>query len=128
MNGATITPKWMIWVGWILTIAAAGMFIMSGVMKFLKPPELIEGLQKFGWDMKLVPALAIVELASTLLFMIPQTAVLGAVLLTGYLGGAIATHVRVEDQFFIPIILGVVVWAALWLRESRLRSILPLRK
>ena len=69
-----------------------------------------------------------VELLSTLLYVIPQTSVLGAVILTGYLGGAVATHVRVGDVFVAPLGLGVLVWAGLFLRDARIRALLPLRR
>ena len=77
-----------------------------------------------------MPALGIVELGSTLLYIIPQTAVLGAILLTGYLGGAVATHVRVADwsHMPIPLVLGILVWVGLYLRDARIRSLAPLAK
>lgn len=121
------SPKWMHWVGWLLAVLPALMLLMSAVMKFVKPPDMMENMAKFGWDEKPMLILGIIEMTATILFLIPQTAVLGAVLLTGYLGGAIATHVRVGDPFIIPAIMGVVVWAALWLRDSRIRALLPLR-
>jgi uncharacterized membrane protein YphA (DoxX/SURF4 family) len=120
--------KKAVWVGWILTILPALMLIMSGVMKLLQPPEVIEGFTKMGWDSSLAVGLAIVELGCTILYLVPRTSVLGAVLLTGYLGGATATHVRIGDSFLIPIVLGIVIWGALYLREERLRWLLPLRR
>jgi hypothetical protein len=71
--------------------------------------------------------LGIVEIACTVVYAIPQTAVLGAILLTGYLGGAIATHVRLEEGFLPPVILGVLVWLGIYLRDARLRALLPFR-
>lgn len=124
MTGAT---KTQIWIGWILTVLVAAMMLMSGVMKILKPDPVSEGFPKMGWDIGLAMPLAIVEIAAALCFLLPPTAVLGAVLLTGYLGGAIATHVRVGDQFLIPVALGVVVWLAIYLRDARLRPLLPFR-
>jgi hypothetical protein len=75
----------------------------------------------------LVP-LGIVELACTILYIVPQTSVLGAILLTGYLGGATATHLRVEESWIGPVLLGILVWLGLFLRDCRLRALLPLRK
>ena len=121
-------PKWMTWTGWILSVLVAGMLTMSGVFKIMPPPEAAEGFAHLGWPMKLAIALAVVELGSTLLYLIPATAGLGAILLTGYLGGATATHVRIEEAFFMPVILGVVVWIALLLRDPRLRALIPFRK
>lgn len=71
--------------------------------------------------------LGIVELACVVIYLIPQTAVLGAILLTAYLGGATATHVRISDAFFIPIIVGMLIWLGLYLRDGRIRELLPLR-
>jgi hypothetical protein len=71
--------------------------------------------------------IAIVELACVLLYAIPRTSVLGAILLTGYLGGAISTHVRAGEPFYLPLGVGVIVWLGLFLRDARLRALLPLR-
>lgn len=114
--------------GWILTILPVLMLVMSAVMKLTKPPEVIEGFKKLGWDESLALALAIVELGSAIIYLIPRTAVLGAILLTGYLGGAIATHVRLHEPFHIPLILGIVIWGGLYLRDERIRALLPLRR
>ena len=114
-------------IGWILTVLPALMLIFSAVMKFVKPPDLIKGFADLGLDVRLALGLGILELACTILYLIPRTAVLGAILLTGYLGGAVLTHLRVGEQFFGPIILGVVLWGGLFLRDPRLRALLPLR-
>ena len=103
------------------------MLLMSGVMKFLKPTEVVEGFAKLGWPDNLAQGLGVVELVCTALYVIPRTSVLGAILLTGYLGGAIATHVRIGDPFLVPVILGVVLWLGLYLRDARLRALIPLR-
>lgn len=121
-------PKWMLWAGWIITILPAGMLLMSGVMKFLEPtPQVVEGFDHLGWDLRLALALGILEVACTILYLFPGTAVLGAILLTDYMGGAIATHVRVGDDFFIQAGIGVLVWLGLYLRDPRLRALLPWR-
>jgi hypothetical protein len=86
-------------------------------------------METLGWSTKLLMPLAIVEFTCTLLYIIPQTSVLGAILLTGYLGGAVATHVRIEDPSFVtPIIAGILVWLGIFLRDARLRTLVPLRK
>jgi hypothetical protein len=74
----------------------------------------------------LVP-IGLLELLCAVLYLVPQTALLGAVLLTGYLGGAVATHLRIGEPFVLPLVLGVLIWAGLWLRDPRLRGLLPLR-
>lgn len=75
----------------------------------------------------MIIALGVTELACTLIYVVPQTATLGAILLTGYLGGAIATHVRIADPFWGPAVGGILVWLGLFLREPRLRKLIPLR-
>jgi hypothetical protein len=124
-------PKWMTWTGWIISILPVAMLVMSGVMKLQKPPEVLEGIEKLGWSEDLLPSLAIVEIGCAVIYLFPPTAVLGAILLAGYLGGAIATHMRAGDPFIpsmlVPIVLGVVVWLGVYLREPRLRAVLPWR-
>jgi uncharacterized membrane protein YphA (DoxX/SURF4 family) len=124
-------PKWMVWVGWIISILPVLMLIMSGVMKFMLPEDVVKTFVHLGWDVNLAFALGIVELSCAAIYVIPGTAVLGAILLVGYLGGAVATHVRAGDPFFqtaiIPIILGILVWGGLWMRDARVRALLPLR-
>jgi len=119
--------KKLLWAGWIASALPVLMLIVSGVMKFVKPAPLVEGFARFGYSDSLALGIGIVELACTVIYLIPRTSVLGAILLTGYLGGATATHVRIGDPFFVPIVLGVLVWAGLLLREERLRALLPLR-
>ena len=122
------TPMWLILVGWIFTLLPAAGLIMSGAMKFMhiKPPE---GSPDIGWSASIVPFLAIVEIGCVFLYLFPRTAVLGAILLTGYLGGAVATHVRIGDygHFYIPIIIGALVWLGLLFRDARVRALMPIR-
>lgn len=120
-------PKWMTWVGWIISILAVLMLLMSAVFKFIKAPEAVDGMEKLGWDAGKLLTLGILESACALIYLFPRTAMLGAILLTAYLGGAVATHVRVSDAFISPIVGGVLVWLGLWLREPRLRALTPLR-
>jgi len=126
IQAAPVSKK-ALWAGWIISVLPVLMLTMSGVMKLLKPPFVVEGSTKLGWDESLILALGITELTCTILYLIPRTAVLGAILLTGYLGGAVATHVRLGEPFFVPIVLGVLVWGGLWLRDERLRALAPLR-
>jgi uncharacterized membrane protein YphA (DoxX/SURF4 family) len=115
--------------GWILSLLPALLLIFSAVMKFAKPPSVIDGFHQFGYPDRLIVPLGIVELACAILFLIPRTATLGAVLLAGYLGGAVATNVRVGNPAFIaPFLCGVVLWLGLFLRDRRLRVLLPLRQ
>lgn len=119
--------KKMLWAGRILSTLPVLMLLFSAAMKFVRPPEMAEGFAHLGYPLSLALGLAILEVACTLLYVIPRTSVLGAILLTGYLGGATATHLRVGDPFFAPVVLGVLVWAGLYLRDVRLRALLPLR-
>ena len=120
--------KTMLWAGRIVSALPVLMLLFSGVLKLVKPAPVVESFTRFGYDESLILVLGIVEIACTLIYVIPQTSVLGAVLLTGYLGGATATHVRIGDPSFVaPIIFGVLIWGGLFLRDARIRALLPLR-
>jgi hypothetical protein len=122
--------KKMYWAGWVVSVLPAAMLVLSGIMKLFPPPEAIDGFTKLGWSINVAVLLAVLELGSTALYLAPQTAVLGAILLTGYLGGAVATHVRVFDygSCVMPVLLGVLVWLGLFLRDARVRDLIPIRK
>jgi hypothetical protein len=109
-------------------ILPALMLIMSAVMKFTLNKQAIEGFGHLGWPTNLAIPLGVIELACTILYLFPRTAVLGAILLTGYLGGAIATTVRVGDGFVPALIMGILLWGGLYLRDLRLRQLLPITK
>jgi hypothetical protein len=120
--------KLALWIGRIISALPVLMLVMSGVMKLLKPEPVVQGFSQLGWDESLALTLGILELGCTLIYVIPRTSVLGAILLTGYLGGAIATHVRIGDPSFVTaLVLGVLVWLGLYLRDVRLRALIPLR-
>jgi hypothetical protein len=97
-------------------------------MKFNLPPDAKEGLQKVGWKEEQVANLAIVEMSCAAIYLFPPTSVLGAILVTGYLGGAVATHVRIHEGFAVPLILAVIAWGGIYLRDPRLRALLPWRR
>lgn len=120
----------LFWLGWLMTILPVLVLAMSAFMKVRQPypPEVLQGMEHLGWSTHLLPALAITEVLCSVIYLIPQTAVLGAILLTGYLGGATATHVRVGDAFAAPIIVGVLVWLGLFLRDPRVRALIPWRR
>src|SRR5256714_1903380 len=115
------------WIGHAVSAFPVLMLFVSGIMKFAKPGFVVEGMAQHGYPEGIILGLGVVELTCTVLYLIPQTSVLGAILLTGYLGGATATHVRVGDPFYTPVLLGVLVWGGLYLRDKRLRALLPLR-
>lgn len=124
----TAISKRMLWAGRLMSALPVLMLLMSATMKFVKPANAVEGFEHLGYDMGLATGLGIVELSCIALYLFPRTSYLGAILLTGYLGGATATHVRVGDPtFFMPIVLGVLVWGGLFLRDPRLRALIPLK-
>jgi hypothetical protein len=115
------------WIGWVLSTLPVLLLLMGPVMYMTNRAMVIDGMEKHGYPTRVALPLVIVELVCAILYAIPQTAVLGAVLLTGYLGGAVATHVRVGEPWFFPVIVGVVIWLGLFLRDRRVRALLPLR-
>lgn len=120
--------KKMLWAGRIMSGLPVLLLLFSASMKLIKAPGLEDGFAHLGYPVSLALALGVLELACTVVYVIPRTSMLGAILLTGYLGGATATHLRVGDQFFGPVIVGVLVWGGLFLRDPRLRALIPLRR
>ena len=117
----------MIWVSWLLSVFGLLPFLMGVFMKFLRGPQMLEGWNHLGWPESMITVIAILEALCVALYLIPQVSVLGAVLLTGFLGGAISTHLRIGEPVVMHIVLGVFIWGGLYLREPRLREILPIR-
>ena len=121
--------KAQLWGGRVVSALPVLGLVMSASMKLSHKADMVAGFTgKFGYPESSLTPIGVVEILCTILYAIPQTSVLGAVLLTGYLGGAVATHVRVGDPFVPPIVLGMLVWAGLFLRDTRVRALLPLRK
>ncbi|HEY3024809.1 MAG TPA: DoxX family protein [Pyrinomonadaceae bacterium] len=122
--------KKMLWTGRIISALPVLFLLMDGIMKLVKPAIVVDATVQLGYRQKVILPLGIVLLSCTVLYMIPRTCILGAILLTGYLGGAVATHVRVGEGPFpvlFPVILSVLLWGGLWLRDVRLRALIPLR-
>jgi hypothetical protein len=118
-----------LWTGRVLSALPVLMMLGGAIYSLIKPAAVREGFAQFGYPERFFTAIIITEIVCVLLYVIPQTAVLGAILLTGYLGGATATHVRIADPAFVmPILMGVVVWLGLFLREPRLRGLIPIRR
>jgi len=117
----------ILWTGRVISTLASLPFIMSAVMKLKGGAEVTQGMAHLGLPESLILPLAILELSCVAIYLIPATSVFGAILLAGYLGGAICTHLRVGDPFFVQIALGVFVWLGLYLRENRLKALIPLR-
>jgi DoxX-like family len=136
MSAATIStstnqnPKWMTWTGLFASAAPALMLLMSAGMKLSHGAQIKDmWIGKLGFSERTLTPVGAVELLCVVLYVIPQTALLGAVLVSCYLGGAVCAHVRIGDPgLATPIMLGVFAWAGLWLRDERVRALLPLRR
>jgi hypothetical protein len=121
--------KGRIWAGRIISALPALFLLFDGIMKLVKPAPVVDATVQLGYPESVILPLGIVLLVSTIPYLIPRTAILGAILLTGYLGGAVATHVRVGEGLFsvlFPVFFGVLLWLGLYLRDERLRTLIPL--
>src|SRR6266436_4877557 len=123
--------KGRLWAGRIMSALPVLFLLMDGVMKLVKPEFVVKATVQLGYAESVIFGLGIVVLVCVILYVVPRTAVLGAILLTGYLGGAVATHLRVGDPLFShtlsPVYFAVLLWGGLYLREERLRAHIPLR-
>ena len=127
---ASISNK-QLWAGRILSGLPALFMLMDGGMKLFKPAPVVKATLQLGYPESVIVGLGIVLLASTMLYLVPRTALLGAALLTGYLGGAVASNVRAGQPLFniiFPVFFGCLLWGGLWLRDRRVRELLPLRQ
>jgi hypothetical protein len=113
--------------GWVLSVLVSLPFVPSAAFKLMKNPQAIEGLGHVGLNESGVVILGVVELLIVVVYLVPPTAVLGAVLVTGYVGGILVAHLTMHLPLWLPIVLGVAAWLGLWLREPRLRALLPVR-
>jgi len=123
----TPVPKGTLWTGRVLSALPVLLLVFSAYTKLAQPLPVVQAFVHMGFPLSLSSGLGILELSCTLLYVIPRTSVLGAILLTGYLGGATATTVRIGDPFYLPVLFGIMVWGGLFLRDPRLRSLIPLR-
>ena len=113
-----------IWAGRALSILVALPFVFSAVMKLTMHPEVIKGMSHLGLPESLIMPLGVIELLCVVVYLVPKTSVLGAILLTGYVGGTIITHLRVGEPIYLNIILGLLIWLGLYLRRPRIRELL----
>lgn len=136
MQTATQTApasKKTLWTGRILTGLSVLFLLFDAIFKLIRPTPatVVEALNQVGYPPTIAVTLGLLLLACVVVYVIPRTAVLGAILLTGYLGGAVATHVRIGDPLFshilFPVYMGVFVWGGLYFRDERLRALIPLR-
>ncbi|WP_438037476.1 DoxX family protein [Sorangium sp. So ce128] len=121
-----------VWAGRILSGLSVAFLLFDSIGKLMMVPQVLEGSEQLGYPVSSVRGIGLVLLASVVTYMIPRTSVLGAILLTGFLGGAVATHVRVDNPLFshvlFPVYVAAMIWGGLLLRDERLRALLPLRK
>ena len=117
-----------IWVGRVISAIAAAVFLLSATMKFVGGPDAEEGLGHLGLTTSMVIPIAILEITCVVIYCIPASALVGAILLTGYMGGAILAHWRVGDLVVVQVVLPILVWLGLYLREPRLRMLIPIRR
>jgi DoxX-like family len=124
--------KGRLWTGRILSALPVLFLLMGSVMDLMKPDFVVKAMVQEGFPESVIVPLGVIVLICTVLYAVPQTAVLGAILLTGYLGGAVATHVRAGDPLFsnilAPVYVAILIWGGLYLREPRLSRLVPLRK
>ena len=119
------------WAGYIISGLPALLLLLDAVGKLVKPEPVVTGTLELGYHESVIVPLGIVLLGATILYLVPRTAILGAILITAYLGGAVATHVRVGNPLFthtlVPVYLGILIWFGLYLRDERLRALVPFR-
>lgn len=129
-HAASISRR-RLWAGRIISGLAVLFLLFDSVIKLMNLPPVVQSFARLGYPVGLGPAIGTLELVLIALYLIPRTSVLGAVLLTGYLGGAVATHVRVGDPLFshvlFPVYVGVMIWGGLYLRDNRLRALIAPR-
>jgi hypothetical protein len=128
-SGSEPISKGMLWTGRIMSAIPVLMMLLSAVMKLLKLPAVLQGVAHAGFSESFIVPLGVLELACVVVYLIPPTSVLGAILLTGLFGGATVTTLRIGDPTYpMPVVLGMMVWGGLYLRDTRLRALIPLRK
>jgi DoxX-like family len=132
VNDKSPVSRAQVWTGRVISILSALFLIMGGVMNVMKPDFVVKAVTQMGYPETMIQPLGVVILICVLLYLIPNTAVFGAILLTGYLGGAVATHVRNGDPLFsnvlAPVYFAILLWGGLYLRYERVRSLVPFRR
>ncbi|MCM3875195.1 MAG: DoxX family protein [Thermoanaerobaculia bacterium] len=118
----------VVWTGRVMSGLASLLFLFSAALKLKGGPDLAKGMGHLGLPDSMVVPLAILEISCVVVYLIPATSVMGAILLTGYIGGAMCTHWRVGDPIYIHIVLGLFIWFGLYVREGRLKALIPLRR
>ena len=121
--------RWIAWAGWAVSLWPVYIVLLSANWKLTRNSWYVTEFSRIGWPDSALPLLAGLQLAAIGLFLIPRTAALGAILLTGYLGGAIATYVRIGEPYpvLVPLSTAMIAWLGLFLRDERVRSLIPIR-
>jgi len=134
MHSATLTatvPKTRVWTGRIISIIAVLFLLFDSITKLIKIDSVVKATAQLGYSENLIPVIGSILLICTILYIIPRTSILGAVLLTGYLGGAVASNLRIGNPLFshtlFPVYFGILIWAGLFLRDNRLRDFISLK-
>jgi hypothetical protein len=125
----TATPRWWRRIGWGITALMIAFLAFDGIGKLMLEHHVVEATTMIGYPLDVIRPLGIICLVCTILYAIPRTSILGAILLTGYLGGAVASKLRIEDPLFSSVLFGVyfgiLIWGGLYLRDERLRALIP---
>ena len=117
----------LMWAGRVISGLLALLFTMSAVMKLMGGAEVTAGMARMGLPESLRVPLGMLEFSCVAIYLIPATSVTGAILLTGYIGGAIVTHLRIGEPVFLQLAMGTLIWLGLYLREHRLKALIPLK-
>ena len=126
------SSKLSFWAGWICSGLIVLFMLLDSISKFLKPEPVLQGTVELGYAEHHIVLIGVLGLVPTIFYAVPRTSVLGAVLLTGYFGGAVATHVRLDNPLYshilFPVYFTILAWVGLWLRDEGLRRFFPVRK
>jgi hypothetical protein len=129
MQSTATVSKPILWTGRVMSALPVLLILLGSVMKLMKHPSVLEGFARAGLPERLIVPVGLIELVCVVVYLVPQTSVLGAILMTGLLGGATITTLRVGDPTYpMPVILGMLAWGGLYLRDVRLRELIPLRR
>lgn len=129
MQISSPVSKTALWIGRVMSALPVLLVLFGSIVKLMKTPSVIEGFVRAGVPERLIIPVGMIEMVCVIVYVIPQTAVLGAILMTGLLGGATITNLRIGDPTYpLPVILGMLAWGGLFLRDTRLRDLIPIRK
>jgi TRAP-type C4-dicarboxylate transport system permease small subunit len=129
MQATSTVSKTTLWTGRVMSALPVLLILLGSVMKLMKHPSVLEGFARARLPERLILPVGLIELVCVVVYLIPQTSVLGAILMTGLLGGATITTLRVSDPTYpMPVVFGMLAWGGLYMRDLRLRALIPLRK